>query len=161
MRISGRLCMDRRGISPVVAMIVLVAVSVAASAAISFWLGDMVGTYTRFEKIEVVSAYAIRDIDMGHVGWSVNIILKNTGSADATIYDILINGKPLADYSGKVLVCSGGSTNTTVNFSIGVGEQVTITLYVMEGENFTSGASLEVRLYSADGQEYPRIISLP
>jgi len=45
------------GISPVVATVILVAVAIVIAIAVAFWASGLVGVFTRFEKIEIVSAY--------------------------------------------------------------------------------------------------------
>ncbi|MEM3545257.1 MAG: archaellin/type IV pilin N-terminal domain-containing protein, partial [Nitrososphaerota archaeon] len=49
---------SKSGISPVVATVILVAVAIVIAIAVAFWASGLVGIFTRFEKIEIVSAYA-------------------------------------------------------------------------------------------------------
>ena len=44
------------GISPVVATVILVAVAIVIAIAVAFWASGLVGVFTRFEKLEIVSA---------------------------------------------------------------------------------------------------------
>ncbi|MGQ9461354.1 MAG: archaellin/type IV pilin N-terminal domain-containing protein, partial [Candidatus Bathyarchaeaceae archaeon] len=44
--------MDRRGISPVIATVIIVAVTIAVSIAVAYWMGGLASFFTRFEKIE-------------------------------------------------------------------------------------------------------------
>ncbi|MEM2960684.1 MAG: archaellin/type IV pilin N-terminal domain-containing protein [Candidatus Bathyarchaeia archaeon] len=162
-----KICANKRGISPVVATVILVAVTIVVAVAVAYWMGGITSLYTRFEKLEITSAYAEYDDNMTHVtgwsssdGWNITITLKNTGSADATIDNVFINGKPLTEYSGSVST-STGNASTTVNVPITVGDSQTINLYIKKGEPFTAGVSLEVRLHSAAGQEYPKTVTLP
>jgi flagellin-like protein len=57
--------MDRRGISPVIATVIIVAVTIAVSIAVAYWMGGLASFFTRFEKIEIGSAYATYDSDAG------------------------------------------------------------------------------------------------
>ncbi|MEM2038847.1 MAG: archaellin/type IV pilin N-terminal domain-containing protein, partial [Nitrososphaerota archaeon] len=47
----------RAGISPVVATVILVAVAIVIAIAVAFWASGLVGIFTRFEKIEIQTAY--------------------------------------------------------------------------------------------------------
>jgi hypothetical protein len=47
----------KAGISPVVATVILVAVAIVIAIAVAFWASGLVGVFTRFEKIEIQSAY--------------------------------------------------------------------------------------------------------
>ena len=147
---SRRLCADKRGISPVVATVILVAVTIVVAVAVAYWMGGIAGLYTRYEKLEISSIYAeaIKDD-----GWTITVSVKNTGSADATIDNVLLNGKPYGTVSAKL--------NVTLPVPISVGQQTAIEIDVPKGEPFTPGVSVEVRLHTAGGQEYPKTVTLP
>ncbi|MEM2216658.1 MAG: archaellin/type IV pilin N-terminal domain-containing protein, partial [Nitrososphaerota archaeon] len=65
---------SKSGISPVVATVILVAVAIVIAIAVAFWASGLVGIFTRFEKIEIVSAYA--DV----TDQQIILVVKNTGS---------------------------------------------------------------------------------
>ncbi|MEM1581471.1 MAG: archaellin/type IV pilin N-terminal domain-containing protein [Candidatus Bathyarchaeia archaeon] len=158
-----RLRMDKRGISPVVATVILVAVTIVVAVAVAYWMGGITGLYTKFEKLEIVSIYAEKaDFTSGNTttqGFKITVVIKNTGSADATIDNVLLNGKLFNQYTNPVITVNGGNT---VSIPINVGKQETITIEVSKAtEPFVSGVSIEVRLHSAAGQEYPKTVSLP
>ncbi|MEM2267847.1 MAG: archaellin/type IV pilin N-terminal domain-containing protein, partial [Nitrososphaerota archaeon] len=77
---------SRSGISPVVATVILVAVAIVIAIAVAFWASGLVGIFTRFEKLEITSAY--------YDGNNVVLLVSNTGSADTSIDEIYINGRP-------------------------------------------------------------------
>ncbi len=74
------------GISPVVATVILVAVAIVIAIAVAFWASGLVSVFTRFEKIEIQTAY--------WNGTAVRVIAKNTGSSPAVVDMILVNGLP-------------------------------------------------------------------
>jgi len=151
---SRRLCADKRGISPVVATVILVAVTIVVAVAVAYWMGGIAGLYTRYEKLEISSIYAEAK-DGG--GWDIIVHVKNTGSADATIDNVLLNGKPYdTGYTGVTV-----NPNPKNGISLTVGNEQNITISVPNGEPFVSGVSIEVRLHSAGGQEYPKTVTLP
>ncbi len=149
-----RLLRDKRGISPVVATVILVSVTIVVAVAVAYWMGGIAGLYTRFEKLEISSAYATWD--SGNSQWNVTINLKNTGSADATITSLLINGKPWDDSS------FGGNVSMTTSLPVPVttGHTATITFTIDQGGGFTAGVSIEIKLHSASGQDYPKTLQL-
>ena len=150
---SRRLCADKRGISPVVATVILVAVTIVVAVAVAYWMGGIAGLYTRYEKLEISSIYA--EYDANSKNWTITVTVKNTGSADATIDNVLLNGKPHGTVSAGL--------NVTLPVSLTVGSQKAITITIShEGyESFASGVSVEVRLHTAGGQEYPKTVTLP
>ncbi|GAH70925.1 unnamed protein product, partial [marine sediment metagenome] len=49
----------RRAVSPVIATVILVAVTITVAVAVSYWMSNITGQYTSFEKIEIQSGYAV------------------------------------------------------------------------------------------------------
>ena len=143
--------LNNKGISPVIATVILVAVAIAIAIAVAFWMTGIIGLFTRFEKIEITYIYA----DKKDSTWEINLKVKNTGTADATIDEIFINGKPAS------------SAGATVNPSVGGGHTYTLsagteaTFKITIGTGFTSGQSIEVKVHTASGQEYPKLVNLP
>jgi flagellin-like protein len=78
---------NKSGISPVMATVILVAIAIVIAIAVAFWASGLVGVFTRFEKLEITSAYYVK-------GEGVKLTVKNTGSADASIDNIFVNGRP-------------------------------------------------------------------
>jgi flagellin-like protein len=151
---------NRKGISPVIATVIIVAVTITVAVAISFWMGGIASLYTRFEKLEIIYATVSSDTN----GWTITLKVKNTGSADTKIDDILLNGVTIRDVSGAKL------NNDTVTGSISIplnsGSETTITVFIPNGAKMgsstaTSGLSLELKLHTSGGKEYPKILTLP
>jgi archaeal type IV pilus assembly protein PilA len=128
----------KAGISPVVATVILVAVAIVIAIAVAFWASGLVGVFTRFEKIEIQSAY--------WDGTDVVIIAKNSGSSPTVVDMILVNGLP----------CSTGLTDA---LSIG---QVS-TWSVAPGANcvITGGITNEIALHTTSGKTYPVAVLVP
>ncbi|MCJ7771405.1 DUF4352 domain-containing protein, partial [Candidatus Bathyarchaeota archaeon] len=53
---------SRKGISPVIATVILVAVAITVSVSVAYWMGGISSLYTRLEKIEVQSAVATKGV---------------------------------------------------------------------------------------------------
>jgi len=115
--------------------------------------------YLRYERLEITSIYAeYGNIASDTKGWNIVITIKNTGTADATIDNILLNGKPYATYQ-----------DVTVNFessaTIKAGQYAIIMIGIPEKNvdnwPFQHGVSVEVRLHSVSGREYPKTVTLP
>ncbi len=79
-----RLWRSRKALSPVVAAIILIAVTVAVSIAVAAWMGALTFTFMGYEKLEITT-----------IKWSpntsFNITIKNTGTKDLTISHIEVN----------------------------------------------------------------------
>ena len=157
--IYAKLLKDKKGISPVITTVILVAVGIALAVAIGLWMSGLVATFTRFEKLEITSAYAVSSAS----GWDAYITVNNTGSADATITTIMINGIPNSDWGGNAAIASGYST-LPCPVSVGSGTKFKITLTKggkIGSTTLTSGITLNIVLHSAAGKDYPASVTLP
>jgi FlaG/FlaF family flagellin (archaellin) len=136
--------MTRRnaGISPVVATVILVAVAIVIAIAVAFWASGLVGVFTRFEKIEIQSAY--------WDGSAVVIIAKNTGSSIAVVDMILANGAPcLTGLTEQMTI--GGTLST----------QITPADCTGGGSIVTGGVTNEIALHTTSGKTYPVAVLVP
>jgi flagellin-like protein len=93
---------SKKALSPVVAAIILIAVTVAVSIAVAAWMGALTFTFMSTEQITYTN-YQWSPTD----AWFY-FTVKNTGSTDSSISDVRIDGNPTA--STKYLV---GTTWTT------------------------------------------------
>ena len=105
----------------------------------------------RFEKIQVVDVSAVKDDSLAQ--FNITMAVRNTGSADAEITGILINGEPEGDYGATDNMPPEG-------FTIQPGETRTLIVYIPTS-SFPSGTTIEIRLHTADGMAYPVIVTLP
>jgi hypothetical protein len=128
-------------------------------------MSGLVATFTRFEKLEVTSAYATSATGGG---WTITITAKNTGSADATITMVMINGVPTTDATLKTYVTwTTPSTDPgTTPVSIPVGSPATFQFDLANNAQIgngqaTSGITLNIVLHSAAGKDYPTSVTLP
>jgi len=165
---------SRRGISPVISTIIIVAVAIAISIAVAFWLGGITSIFTRFEKLEITSAYATAS---GSDTWKIVLTVKNTGTTATTITDIFINNIPISDYNGQISADGDNGDNHVkfndesqdtqgidqINYPLDTGEDVTITFYLKSdtAHTFTHGQSVTITIHTAGGQDYPQTVVLP
>ena len=163
---------SRRALSPVIAVVVLVSVTIVVAVSVAYWMGSIAGTYTRFEKLEISSAYSSKvddwtgDPDVpgwgSEGGWTVRIVVKNSGSADATIDDVFVNGIPYGQFSNVTVRYIGDPYG--FGGAIGAGATGSVEILVRSGTDqditFSSGSTLDIKLHTAAGKEYPRLIEL-
>ena len=172
--------MRTKAISPVIATVIIVSVAIAIAVAVAFWMTGITGLFTRYEKLEVINAYATYDDNIitnnvtGSVfanasltngfrsGWNITVVIKNTGSTDATIDEIFINGKPFSAYTingEQIILVDGGTTFNEL--PIKTGETKTLTVTIGAVDPFSHGIIVEVKIHTAAGNEYPKSVQLP
>jgi len=143
---------ENRGISPVITTVIIVAVGIAVAIATALWMNGLVSTFTRFERLEIISAYAIPTQD----GCNVYVTIKNTGSSDATITSILINGIPISssEISGISLV-----NPSSLPFHINVGNTTCFIISISSNNKvgsgkLISGVTANFDFHTAAGRDY-------
>ena len=134
-----RLLKSRKALSPVVAAIILIAVTVAVSIAVAAWMGALTFTFMKTEEIA----------NMGGTWGSnyVNITLT-------TRSDVVFTGAKVDD---KPTTCkrADGTLITQDNlYSVAKGKSVTIQVMNLNSGNWTAGLPYEITIVTQSGQ-YP------
>jgi len=156
--------MNKKGISPVIATVIIVAVAIAIAIAVAFWMTGIVTIFTgQVEQLQVVSA-----TPTGTAGnYTIKIIVKNTGTTSVTVDGVFITPQNLVNASSTNLTCDAGtiSSNDGLNgidtnsaCTIAPGNSTTITIDNLGG---SPGQSVEIKLHTAAGKEYPKLLVLP
>ena len=88
--------------------------------------------------------------------------MKNSGSADAAIDDVFVNGVPYGQFSNVTI--RYGSDPYGFGGGVQAGGTATLEILVRAGTDqdvtFSSGSTLDIRLHTAAGKEYPKLIEL-
>jgi len=163
---------EKKGLSPVIATVILISVTIVVAVSVAYWMGSIASGYTTFEQIELPTSYARWDEDLfTNGGWNITIELKNTGSADATIDNIFLNGIPLSGYSSSsIRLYEDGqliSDLSSISISVTKGGSKTLLIQVEKYngttgiEGCTPGTWVDFKIHSASGRDYPTRVKLP
>ena len=154
---------SRRAVSPVIATVILVAVAITVAVAVAYWMGGIAGQYTKFEKIEIQSGVCKWDVTLDQ--WNVTLKLKNTGTATATLIGVFINEIEVDAYTGQP-ANGNATTNMGETHTIESGATSIISVYIdgpgtMPGwQSVTAGTTVNIKIHSAGGMDYPKLIEL-
>lgn len=160
----------RKAVSPVIATVILVAVAITVSVGVSYWMGGISSQYTQFEKVEIQTGYATYD---AAEGWTVTMSLKNSGSATATITHIFINDAPVLLAAAAKTGFGVGATevgpgtigasipDTGLTLTAGVSSNLVVYISNAAPITLTSGTTVNIKLHSAGGMDYIKLIRLP
>ena len=157
---------SRKAVSPVIATVILVAVAITVAVGVSYWMGGISAQYTQFEKIEIQTGYATFETDSGLVnsGWNVSLSLKNSGSASSTITHVFLNDVPIdLDAVPVNLFTVGGleASISTTGLMLKAGQSKDMYILVDdEYESLSSGTTINIKLHSAGGMDYIKLIRL-
>ncbi|MEM2168714.1 MAG: archaellin/type IV pilin N-terminal domain-containing protein [Candidatus Bathyarchaeia archaeon] len=171
---NGILRHNRKAISPVIATIIIVAVAIVMSIAVAYWMLGLATTFTRYEKLEFVSAYAT--YNSAENAYFINMTVKNTGSSPATVKMFLLNGIPHTDLaSNNITIYNYNYTNNKwekiypsgeIDVPVNPGSEVKFSVQLEKEMNIgsgivTSGVTLEITIQTAAGNQYPKTVVLP
>jgi len=151
---------DRKAISPVIATVILVAVAITIAVAVAYWMGGISSSYTKFEKVEIQSGYSTKVAS----GWNVTLLLKNSGSAASTVSQIFINSVPLPSDNYNLHEFQSGEVTTTLSLTdatIASGDSKTIYIGISNTYlTLSSGTTVDIKLHSAGGMDYVKLVEL-
>ncbi|MEM0023902.1 MAG: archaellin/type IV pilin N-terminal domain-containing protein [Thermofilaceae archaeon] len=145
----------RRAISPVIATVIIVAVTIAVAIAVAFWMTGIIGLFTGFEQLQIIS---ILDDQNG-----IQVTVKNTGTSTASITDIYINGRACVAQKACNVTTDNQSLTQGKPIILRSGEQKVLKIQEVNQSlvgNIGPGVSVEIKLLTASGKEYPKLIVL-
>jgi flagellin-like protein len=164
---------SRKAVSPVISTVILVAVAITVAVAVAYWMGGIAGQYTKFEKVEIQSGLCSWDSTLFQ--WNVTMKLKNSGTAPSTLIGVFINEIEVDSYTEQP-GAGEATTDMTAQRSIESGESITIHIYIDgvgdagEGTppvaktdywmSVTPGTTVNIKIHSAGGMDYIKLIEL-
>jgi flagellin-like protein len=137
---------SRRALSPVVASIILIAVTVAVSIAVAAWMGALTLNFTKTENIVLPEVSAITWVNTtANSGTSIQMPIKNGASALVTITTVKVNGN------------STITTTPSVSFSLQPNEAKTVAIDF----NWIAGNKYRVDFITSNNNDFYQEYTAP
>jgi len=142
-----KLFKSRKALSPVVAAIILIAVTVAVSIAVAAWMGALTFTFMKTEELKVQS----------HT-WATNrayidLTFKNTGTGALTVTEARKNDVALPNAN----VTIGGTPLSSNGYTMNAGDTAIFRLT----SSYTSGVKYEFSALTATGNKFTYVATAP
>jgi flagellin-like protein len=147
----------RKGISPVIATVILVAIAIVISIAAAFWITGLLSSFTSYERVQIIASYAIRSGNK----YTAYVNMTNIGAANVTVTAILINDKPYKTYTGVNIYNGTTAATITLPWSFGPGHRFNLIIDGLSISVFRPGSTIKVSISTASGVTYDRTITLP
>ena len=147
--------------SPVIATVILVAVAITVAVAVAYWMGGIASQYTKFEKVEIQTG--VCTWDSVNTYWTIQLKLKNTGTAQATLISAFINDVEVQVYNVTVVQAGQTATNMTDTSTTSVESGATVLIYMWIDQGYlslSSGTAVNIMIHSAGGMDYIELIEL-
>jgi len=121
---------NKKALSPVVASIILIAVTVAVSIAVAAWMGALTFTFMATEELKITNAEFL-----GTTTKTVNVTMQNTGTSPITVNEIHINNGPNL-ISSPLTVLANSQIEQPLSY------------------DWTAGSSYQIKVVTSKGNQY-------
>jgi flagellin-like protein len=126
---------NSKALSPVVASIILIAVTVAVSIAVAAWMGALTVGFMSTEEVKITS------MTFDTTANTITVKISNTGTAAATINEVWVNNAVqtgLTWASGEAGTIAGNTGETlTIDMTLNDGYSYQLKLVSAQGNTFT------------------------
>jgi flagellin-like protein len=113
---------SRKALSPVVASIILIAVTVAVSLAVAVWMGSLTTGQMQTEGISFLN-YAWASPSASTIA-NITITIKNTGSVDLSVAEVKVDNTVISASNLRF----NGNSQQSLPYSLPKGSEVSITI---------------------------------
>ena len=127
----------RKALSPVVASIILIAVTVAVSIAVAAWMGALTFTFMGTEQLAISKITWTWSATPANRQFTLTV--NNTGTKDVTINQILVN------YAGVT-----GTISPALPYILKATKSVTLTVNYA----YSNGTNYDISVATASGYKY-------
>lgn len=140
-----KLIRSKEGISPVIATIIMVAVTVGIAVAVGGWLMGMWGGFTKQETLKVMAdSYYVADGQNATYTFALHV--QNGGNVNAAINKVIIGQNSF--------IMTAANATISANGMVWLRHDALHTSFTGGSSPFVSGASYEVRIYTQAGNVF-------
>ena len=111
----------KKGVSPVIAVVLMIAVAVAIAVIVYAWASGFTSEKTQAESAEAEQLVLEAQDGSNFLG---NVYIRNTTSTPTTLSDCYVNGTLQAGFGGATLTGNAVTTVDLSAFSVGAGDEV-------------------------------------
>jgi flagellin-like protein len=131
---SRRLGKGKKAISPVIATIILIAITIVIAVAVAGWVFGLFKSYSGGPAVQILASSSSCSAGTSP---SCSIVVDNTGNNAVQVNTVLLNGATVTLSPGQVI--SAGAQGATISFTVpasitlSTGETVTVVLQLSNG----------------------------
>jgi len=150
---------NKKALSPVIAAIILIAVTVAVSIAAATWMGSISFSFMKVDELTVISHA------WGSGNTYIDLVLKNLGTNTITISAVQVDGvsvTPVTFPSGNATLGAGGTSTLRVTHDFASAMKHEFTIITASGTKcryIASVTSVSQLDWTGDGSDGPLVVS--
>jgi len=122
---------SKKALSPVVASIILIAVTVAVSIAVAAWMGALTFQFTAVEELQMPPSSEV-DFTTGNIALTV----KNTGTSQVTIVAVRVNGETSTATIDPSTIPADSEADVSITYDWNAGSKYRIELLTSSNKQF-------------------------
>jgi flagellin-like protein len=140
-----KLLKSKKALSPVVAAIILIAVTVAVSIAVAAWMGSLTIGFMETKELKIT------DMSANPTSNYLYFNTTNSGTSEVTISMVKVNGNTMPMGTGGNVTREGGASATDYTFDAGETGAIRIE-YISTGDySVVAGNKYSVSFFISDG----------
>jgi flagellin-like protein len=123
---------NKKALSPVVAAIILIAVTVAVSIAVAAWMGSLTIGFMQTSELTITDVdFTIDDVENGQI----IVYVTNSGTSNFTVNRIRVNGENASNWDpdNSETVAPGTSEIFRITQEVSAGNKYAVSLYDIDG----------------------------
>jgi flagellin-like protein len=128
-----KLLKSKKALSPVVAAIILIAVTVAVSIAVAAWMGSLtIGFMDTTSELTIIGVdFTAGDAETG----SIAVHVTNSGTSYFTVKNVRVNSELVSSWSSGTsdTIAPSASETFTITQAVALGSKYSVALYDMDG----------------------------
>lgn len=133
-----KLWRSRKALSPVIAAIILIAVTVAVSIAVAAWMGAISFTFMGTEELKVTT----HSWESADPPTYIDLTLTNTGATTLTLNDAQVNNAaPSVSHNATGIVTAGQSVLVRIQHAFAAGIRYNFAVVTLAGNKYLYTAS--------------------
>jgi len=151
--------MKMKAISPIIATVILVAVTIALAVGVALWMSGLIGGAGSREQLQVMpdSALYVKNQNNNYVLDNLTLHIKNAGSIDSKIVTIKID---TINVAGTYQTATSPFTSTTqlttapLPLVVKAGQDVWLVVTGVTSGNFPPSKAYKITVYTDAGGSY-------
>ena len=132
-----KLWRSRKALSPVIAAIILIAVTVAVSIAVAAWMGAITFTFMGSEELKIKT----HTWEVASPPTYIDLTMTNTGATELTLDDAQVNGVAPTSHNATGTLAPGDATVVRVTDTYADGVKYNFAIVTLAGNKYLYTAS--------------------